>query len=217
METAQKGSNIMTSDTMLSKLGQFKPGDKTDKHYDAWAKTYEQDLLDQVGYSAHILGARAFASICPDRSGAIVDIGCGTGLVGVELKQFGFSNIDGLDISPEMMAIAAEKSVYQRLITGDMNIGVSVPDGHYDAAICVGSFAPGHLAPSCLPEIIRLVKPGAPIVIFMNAAPYQAENYEDHIRALETKGLWSVTSIDTMNYMSALDRPGKLIIATKSP
>ena len=207
----------MTSESMLSKLGQFKPGDKTDKHYDEWAKTYEQDLLNTVGYTAHVLGAQAFARVCTDRSAAIVDIGCGTGLVGVELKQLGFSNIDGLDISADMMAIAAEKSVYQNLIAGDMNAGVSVPDRSYDAAICVGSFAPGHLAPSCLPEIIRLVKYGAPIVIFMNAAPYQAENYEDHIRALETQGLWSVTSIDTMNYMSALDRPGKLITATKSP
>ena len=206
----------MTSETMLSKLSQFKPGDKTDKHYDAWATTYEQDLLNNVGYSAHILGAKAFADACPVRSATVVDIGCGTGLVGVELNRLGFSIIDGLDISPEMMAIAQEKSVYRKLIAGDMNNGVDVPDGQYDAAICVGSFAPGHLAPTCLPEIIRLVKSGAPIVIFMNAAPYAAEHYEDHIHSLEIKGLWSVKSIDTVNYMSALDRPGKLIIAARS-
>eukprot|EP01035_Chromulina_nebulosa_P052481 gene52481-71581_t len=99
-----------------------------------------------------------------------------------------------------MMAIAKEKSVYRHLIGGDMNAGVEVADKEYDAAICIGSFAPGHLAPTCLPEIIRLVKPGALIVIFMNAVPYAAEGYEGHIRALETQGLWTVKSIET-NFM----------------
>ena len=205
----------MTSDSMLSKLSQFKPGDKTDKHYDEWAKTYEQDLIGTVGYSAHIIGATALADVCPDKSLSVVDIGCGTGLVGVELKKLGFSNIDGLDISPKMMAIAAGKAIYGKFIEGDMNAGVDAPDCQYDAAICVGSFAPGHLAPTCLPEIIRLVKPGAAIVIFMNAVPFAAEGYEAHIRALEEQGLWTVQSIETVNYMSALDRPGHLIFANR--
>ena len=201
---------------MLSKLSQFQPGDKTDKHYDAWAKTYEQDLLNTVGYSAHVIGAKALAEVCLEKSLSVVDIGCGTGLVGVELRKFGFTTIDGLDISPEMMAIAKEKSVYRQLIGGDMNAGVEVADKEYDAAICIGSFAPGHLAPTCLPEIIRLVKPGAPIVIFMNAVPYAAEGYEGHIRGLEAQGLWTVTSVETVNYMSALDRPGHLILANRT-
>jgi SAM-dependent methyltransferase len=206
----------MSEETMLSKLAEFKPGDKTDQHYDAWAKTYEQDLLHTVGYSAHIIGAEAFANLGLAKDARIVDIGCGTGLVGAELQRLGFLDIDGIDISTEMLALCAEKAIYENLIIGDMNAGVSVGDASYDAAICIGSFAPGHLSPLCLPEIIRLVKPGAPIVIFMNAAPFLAENYEAHIRELETSGHWNVHTIEAMNYMSALDRPGRLIVAKKA-
>lgn len=206
----------MTADSMLSKLGQFQSGDKTDGHYNAWAESYEQDLVGNYGYTAHILAADGCARHVTDKEAAIIDIGCGTGLVGVELHRRGFSTIDGLDISTEMLTKASEKQLYRQFVIGDMNQGVAIKDGIYDAAICVGSFAPGHLAPVCLPEIIRLVKPGGGIVIFMNAAPYNADGYEAHIRALEDQGRWTVTGIETLNYMSALDRPGKLIYANRS-
>jgi hypothetical protein len=49
----------------------------------------------------------------------------------------------------------------------------------------------------------------------MNAEPFKSQNYQKHISALEAQSLWSVNSIDDYNYMSKLDRPGKLIIATK--
>jgi len=204
---------------MLGALRDFRPGDSTQAHYDAWAADYDRDLLERCGYSAHVIGANAFAAVNPDRHLRIIDIGCGTGLVGVELRRHGFTQVDGLDISADMLSQAATKQVYGQLLAGDVMAGTRLTDGAYltdgvyEAAICVGSFAPGHLGPSALAEIARLVRRGGSIVIFMNAAPYVAEDYACTIERLETDGVWRVERIESMNYMAALDRPGKLIQA----
>ena len=41
----------------------------------------------------------------------IVDFGCGTGILGIELAKNGFSNIVGVDGSPEMLAVAKSKQI----------------------------------------------------------------------------------------------------------
>ncbi len=201
---------------MLAALGDFRPGDSTEAHYDVWAENYDRDLVTKYGYSAHLIGAEAFAAANADRGLCVIDIGCGTGLVGVELRRHGFVRIDGLDISRDMLAKARAKQVYRQLITGDVMSGTTLEDGAYEAAICVGSFAPGHLGPAALREITRVVRSGGSIVIFMNAAPYAAEGYENHVRELESKGIWVVESIEKRNYMSSVDRPGILIRAHRA-
>jgi SAM-dependent methyltransferase len=201
---------------MLAQLASFRPGDSTRAHYDAWADEYERDLVEKYGYSAHVIGAKAFAEANADRGQSVIDVGCGTGLVGVELRRHGFTLVDGLDISQEMMAKALDKKVYRRLIAGDVMAGTGIDGGAYDAAICVGSCAPGHLGPAALREIARMVKSGGSIVIFMNAAPFRDEDYASYIDRLVDEGVWTVEAIETMNYMAELDRPGKLIRARRS-
>ena len=43
----------------------------------------------------------------------ILDIGCGTGLIGKYLAQKGFKHMVGLDVSPMMLAKARSKGVYE--------------------------------------------------------------------------------------------------------
>lgn len=201
---------------MLEKLAGYEAeGLSTKPLYDEWSQTYEADLLDKFGYSGHIIAAEALVPLVGDKAAAIIDIGCGTGLVGQELKQAGYTNIDGLDISASMLAEAKAKNLYSRLIEGDMQQRTSIKDAIYDALICAGSFAPGHLGPECFPEFIRIVRSGGPIVIFMNGAHYVEDGYEAHLRRLEAADAWSIIAIKGYNYMSALERPGQLIVARK--
>lgn len=202
---------------ILKALGEYEAENRPTKPlYDEWANTYENDLLVNLGYSAHVIAAEALADVMTNRSAAIIDIGCGTGLVGLELAKRGFTSMDGIDISADMLAHATAKSVYRHLMTGDMNGRSAIADAAYDAAICAGSFAPGHLGHESHLEFIRIVKPGSPVIIFMNGVHFIHDGYEAHIRALEDRGLWRVASITGHNYMSAIDRPGRLIIARKA-
>ena len=49
----------------------------------------------------------------------------------------------------------------------------------------------------------------------MNAEPFNAQNYEATIERLSLDGLWRVEAIEDHNYMSELERPGKLIVGRR--
>ena len=44
----------------------------------------------------------------------IIDVGAGTGLIGIELQKRGYSSLHALDISPEMLKEAKKRNIYQR-------------------------------------------------------------------------------------------------------
>ena len=183
--------------------------------YDEWANDYENDLINEYGYIAPKLTVDKFKALVLKKNLKIIDVGCGTGLVGQALYEHGYKNIDGYDISPEMLKIAKQSKFYKELRQIDLNDKLTNLPKNYDVLICVGSFGYGALGPIAIRHLIGLVRSGGLLFIFMNAEPFKSQNYQKHISALEAQSLWSVNSIDDYNYMSKLDRPGKLIIATK--
>lgn len=184
--------------------------------YDEWANDYDNDLINEYGYIAPKLTVDKFKALVLKKNLKIIDVGCGTGLVGQALYENGYKNIDGYDISPEMLKIAKQSKFYKELKQIDLNDKPTNLSETYDVLICVGSFGYGALEPIAIRHLIGLVKSGGLLFIFMNAEPFKSQNYQKHISTLETQSLWSVNSIDDYNYMSKLDRPGKLIIATKN-
>ena len=52
--------------------------------------------------------------------GSVLDLGCGTGLIGSEVNRFA-SNIEGVDVSKSMVEQAERKNTYDRLIVLDIN------------------------------------------------------------------------------------------------
>ena len=48
------------------------------------------------------------------------DLGCGTGRTGAWLRGKSIRSIDGVDLTPEMMAIARSRGVYDRLVEADV-------------------------------------------------------------------------------------------------
>ena len=202
--------------TVLDKLAAYEAAKlSTQPLYDEWSQSYEQDLVGNLGYTGHLIAANALAEFAPDKAASIIDIGCGTGLVGQELKARGYSHIDGIDFSEEMLKVARPKAIYEKLVSGDLMKKTAIETNTYQAAVCAGSFAPGHLGPECYPEIIRLVRPSSPIVIFMNGAHFVEDDYQSHIDQLEQAGVWKIIEIKACNYMTALERPGRLIVARK--
>lgn len=54
------------------------------------------------------------------RCGPVLDLGCGTGLVGVALSDLPIGRMTGIDVSGKMLAAAAAKGLYERLIEADV-------------------------------------------------------------------------------------------------
>lgn len=100
----------------------------------------------------------------PMRGGRALEVGCGRG-VGVELilDRFGATEVDALDLDPEMVERARRRLVHRaepvRLFVGDVTT-IPAPDGHYDA---VFDFGIVHHVPdwrAALREIHRVLRPG---------------------------------------------------------
>ncbi len=180
--------------------------------YDDWAASYERNLQGDYGYVAPGIAVAAFAARCTDRGARILDLGCGTGLVGQALAAAGYGRIDGVDISPGMLGQARAKGVYGDLIEADLTRPFGL-DAAYDAAIAVGCFGGGHVGPEHIALMIDCVRPGGPLVLYMNAIPYDADDYPAHFARLEAEGRWRLRGTERSNYMEVLDRPGWVVVA----
>ena len=112
--------------------------------YRMWAPTYDADACLKFGYAAPKTAASVLAKYRKP-SDLVLDVGVGTGLVGQQLSLMGFNRLCGIDLSPEMLAQAERKKVYQRLILGDIADLSSSHSSLFQAAICVGTFTPNHV------------------------------------------------------------------------
>ena len=119
--------------------------------------------------------ARVFAAL--GGTGPVLDVGAGTGLVGQALAEAGIGPVDGLDISAEMLARAAEKQVYRSTITADLTQVLPLPDSAYSGCISAGTFTTGHVGPEAFGELLRVTRPGAVFAVTVHSAFYKAAGF----------------------------------------
>ncbi|MGJ8557897.1 MAG: class I SAM-dependent DNA methyltransferase, partial [Sulfitobacter geojensis] len=93
--------------------------------------------------------------------------------------------MDALDISPDMLAVAAEKGLYRDTIVGDLTGRLDIATGTYDAIVSSGTFTHGHVGPDALDEVIRIAKQGAVFVLSINAEHFVARGFQDKFAVLE--------------------------------
>lgn len=70
----------------------------------------------------------------PEPLGAVLDLGCGTGVLGEKLRASA-DRLDGIDISPEMTQRAEAKAVYDRLELGDAKAFLEAVERPYDMIV----------------------------------------------------------------------------------
>lgn len=115
----------------------------------------------------------------------VLDIGSGTGLVAEHLQGM---LADAFDISPEMLAEAATKRIYRQTIQGDLTGPLDIADARYGGVISCGTFTHGHVGPECLPEMIRIARPGALFVCGTIAQVYDGMRFGSALAALVAAG-----------------------------
>lgn len=160
----------------------------TRKLYRDWADSYDKTMLDGLGYLSPRLVSRLLADNSSDRALRILDVGAGTGLAGQELAALGFTNIDAVDYSADMLAVAAQRNVYMNLIEGDLTQPLDIPDAAYGAALCTGTFTHGHVGPSCLAELFRIIRPGGQFAFSINTGVWVDAGFDVELDRLEKSG-----------------------------
>lgn len=89
--------------------------------FDQYAEGFDKALLEVLDYRGPRLLRHALDRLVPpDAAGslAMLDIGCGTGLTGRELRPFA-RHLAGIDLAPRMIEQAARTGVYDALAVAD--------------------------------------------------------------------------------------------------
>ncbi|XP_064388699.1 methyltransferase-like protein 27 [Halichondria panicea] len=150
--------------------------------YNEWARHYEADILDSLGYKAHTsvtIKWQSYHKYLVTRNETtkhkILDAGCGTGLVGesvVSACSPDSIQLYGGDVSEKMLEEAKMKGIYTDLLVIDLNIELPYNADSFDSIVCAGVFGKGQCDVDCLPNILRVLKPGCYYVGTVNADRY---------------------------------------------
>jgi len=181
--------------------------------YEGWSKNYDTDLLLSMGYVAPEITAEALCRHVADAA-LILDAGCGTGLVGIELiKRKPGLTIDGIDLTPAMLEEARRKGTYRKLDIADMEGPLyGIGDDSYDGVISAGVFTNGHVGPEGLDELIRVAKPGAPVVLTVRDSAWEADGFRARIEELEAEGKTKTVDITHSPYHTKEDVFCQLVV-----
>ena len=159
------------------------------QQYDEMAPTYDNTLLKEWGYQAPAMAAELLARYV-DTQSTVLDVGCGTGLTGQELRRVGFETLHGTDISVPSLESAAKKGVYESLVRANLLEPLPFADDSFDGAICVGvlSYITGDIL---FRELCRIVRAGGTLVLSHRTDLVVEREFGKLLAGLATEGVWS--------------------------
>jgi trans-aconitate methyltransferase len=129
--------------------------------YREWLPSYEATVEDEMD----VVLLEGLESVPWAAVSRAADLGCGTGRTGAWLRSRGVARIDGIDLTPEMLARARARGIYDRLDVADV-AAIGLERGVYDlVTTCLVDEHLADLRP-LYREASRLARrPGEPIAI----------------------------------------------------
>lgn len=168
--------------------------DDSRRLYSKWAASYDEDFIAGTGYVYHENVVGAFLDAGGSAGGAVLDVGCGTGVIGQALGDVGEKIVDGVDISPEMLEVARQKKTvfgdpaYRSLFVADLTAPLDIADDTYTGIVSSGTFTHGHLPPDPIRELVRIAAPTAVCAIGINAEHYVTQGFDGLFSELSHAG-----------------------------
>lgn len=167
-------------------------------YYRKWSETYDKDVTDNYYgleficnlMHKYLIEINTCAEFRPEAV-HIIDVGCGTGLLGKPLHNLGYRVLDGIDLSTDMIEKAGATNYYRNLYPG-INLNESLPKKHenqYDVSLSVGVFTLGHVQPESLYQLAALTKPGGLVITSTRIPYYDSTNYKAVNDQLNTDGI----------------------------
>jgi SAM-dependent methyltransferase len=141
-----------------------------------------RDWAELAEPSNHDLFTTVFSAIELERGVRLLDIGCGSGYALRLAAELG-ARVTGLDLTPELLAIAAERAPEATVVQAGMD-SLPFPDSSFDAAVGFNAFQFADDPAVAVREAARVVRPGGQVAATTFAEPERNESTALHV-ALE--------------------------------
>ena len=184
-----EGLNEKTAESLHAAMSLGGDREALARYYADWAATYDKDVGgDDYGLPGSVVFTLdAVATTKPHLAStelAVLDAGCGTGMIGSALAARGHKVIDGIDLSPEMTAVAERlehdgRPVYRQL-AAPVDLTCPLPTHLVASAPIVvigGVFTVGHVPPETLRNVVELVAPGGLLVSTVRQGYFDTTDY----------------------------------------
>ncbi len=180
--------------------------------YDAWAPDYDcqhhdngwMRLLNHLAYTLkpHL-----------NDGAAVLDVGCGTGLLGRELRSYGFGNLQGLDISPASLDRLADQGLYKDLHLQALGGPLSFADSSFGGLVSAGVFTRNQVPLDSFGELVRILRPGGIFAVVLRVEDDGL--YEAPIASLCAQGAWREVLRERVSVLRSCSHD--LVILQKAP
>ncbi len=138
------------------------PSEYVEKVFDEYAEKFDSHLVQKLEYDVpRQLSSVLLAHWRPGaREGVVLDLGCGTGLSGVDVAPYA-RQLVGVDLSAKMLDKARERKLYHRLEQLDLlQMMQGETAGAYDAIVAADVFVYIGRLDDLAREAHRLLRPG---------------------------------------------------------
>lgn len=204
--------------------------------FDKYAENFEQSLVQELKYDAYLVisnilkdlkknanidntadstGAAVSNNGATEKSWSILDLGCGTGLVGQELESIA-SQLVGVDLSQKMLDICAQRNVYTKLIKEDLLQMMSAQSPSvFDCVTCADVFVYIGRLEELTQQINKVSKTGAYFAFSVesleqspyNSNPQQQFHLQENGRYVHSKNyLQSLASNNGFKILECINR-----------
>jgi 2-polyprenyl-3-methyl-5-hydroxy-6-metoxy-1,4-benzoquinol methylase len=171
------------------------------KLYDHW-ETYTQDICEEAGWVGPVKVTDYVIEKFADRTLEVADLGCGPGPVGEILKEAGYVNVDGYDLTEHFVSKA--KQFYRDATVIDIT-QEEFPK-KYDIILASGVFTKGHLSSAPAETIVKSLNENGVLIITtpnMEDYNYMEEsgwNKQQFLTEVECIGPWPSLVTDNQHY-----------------
>jgi predicted TPR repeat methyltransferase len=147
--------------------------------YDKWAASYDAEMA-AAGYRHPSIALALLTRHVPQGAAPLLDAGAGTGLIGQWLQIMGYAEVEALDISEGMLAVAKTKNCYSAFHVLGLGGPLPFADGQFKAILSAGVFTSGHVGIEGLDELVRSCAKGGIIVLTVKGTLWD-ESFAAHV------------------------------------